>query len=73
MGKLVNGEWVKEPVNPKNNDGSYHRQEQHFRDDIDDFDPEVDFARFHLYVSYACPWAHRTLIMRQLKKTGALY
>jgi putative glutathione S-transferase len=24
-------------------------------------------ARYHLYVSYACPWAHRTLIMRKLK------
>ncbi len=25
------------------------------------------FRRYHLYVSYACPWAHRTLIMRKLK------
>lgn len=29
--------------------------------------------RYHLYVSPACPWAHRTLIMRKLKGTGTVY
>ena len=67
MGKLVEGKWVSEPVNPKNDDGSYKRQNQHFRDDIDSFNPETDISRFHLYVSYACPWAHRALIIRKLK------
>ncbi len=28
---------------------------------------EAESGRYHLYVSYACPWAHRTLIFRQLK------
>lgn len=68
MGRLVEGVWKKEPVNPETKDGEYQRQEQEFRDVLDadgDFAPEPN--RYHLYVSYACPWAHRTLIMRSLK------
>ena len=46
------------------------RSESQFRNWITD-DGSSDFApesgRYHLYVSYACPWAHRTLIFRQLK------
>lgn len=49
-------------------DGHFRRQASTFRDVIG---PGSDFAaekgRYHLYVSYACPWAHRTLIVRQLK------
>ncbi|MES0810936.1 glutathione S-transferase family protein [Roseibium sp. SCPC15] len=51
-------------------DGRYHRQETDFRNWIS-HKPGAQFApeagRYHLYVSYACPWAHRTLIMRSLK------
>ncbi|MBT3983846.1 MAG: glutathione S-transferase family protein [Bacteriovoracaceae bacterium] len=68
MGRLENGKWVVEEVNPRTLDGAYIRQVQNFRNTIDnsgDFLPERD--RYHLYVSYACPWAHRTLIMRELK------
>jgi glutathionyl-hydroquinone reductase len=68
MGRLENGKWVFEEVNPKTKDGSYVRQVQNFRNTIDSssaFLPERD--RYHLYISYACPWAHRTLIMRELK------
>lgn len=51
-------------------DGSFKRQQSQFRNWIENkpgakFPPEKD--RYHLYVSYACPWAHRTLIVRQLK------
>lgn len=66
MGRLVNGVWQKEPVNPETKDGEYQRQEQEFRNDLSgEFQPEAN--RYHLYVSYACPWAHRALIMRSLK------
>lgn len=68
MGRLHNGKWVIEDVNPKTKDGEYQRQIQHFRDKIEKaskFSPES--GRYHLYVSLACPWAHRTLIYRQLK------
>jgi len=51
-------------------DGHFRRQTSTFRDVISK-EPGSDFApekgRYHLYVSYACPWAHRTLIVRKLK------
>lgn len=49
-------------------DGAFNRESTAFHHSIDQagpFKPEKD--RYHLYVSYACPWAHRTLIMRSLK------
>ncbi|KAI4168081.1 MAG: hypothetical protein LQ343_006680 [Gyalolechia ehrenbergii] len=50
--------------------GAFNRAPSHFRNAISnqpgaEFPPEKD--RYHLYVSYACPWAHRTLIVRKLK------
>lgn len=51
-------------------DGHFQRQVSEFRDAISK-EPGAKFApekgRYHLYVSYACPWAHRTLIVRELK------
>jgi len=55
-------------VDPKDKSGEFKRGESQFRHHIQkggDFPPEK--GRYHLYVSYACPWAHRTLIVRQLK------
>lgn len=49
-------------------DGSFKRRASSFRNQIEkggEFTPEK--GRYHLYVSYACPWATRTLITRQLK------
>jgi glutathionyl-hydroquinone reductase len=51
-------------------DGEFRRQPSQFRNFISSqpgsrFAPES--GRYHLYVSYACPWAHRTLIVRALK------
>lgn len=50
--------------------GEFKRKPSQFRNYISrepgaEFPPEKD--RYHLYVSYACPWAHRALIARQLK------
>jgi len=50
--------------------GSFKRQEDVFRDWVKcdgstAYKPERD--RYHLYVSFACPWAHRTIILRKLK------
>src|SRR5947207_11799438 len=50
--------------------GEFTRQEDAFRDwvkrdGVAPYTPERD--RYHLYVSLACPWAHRTIIMRKLK------
>ncbi|PWY72202.1 hypothetical protein BO94DRAFT_550201 [Aspergillus sclerotioniger CBS 115572] len=57
-------------VNPDDKSGEFKRQVSVFRNWISrepgaEFPPEK--GRYHLYVSYACPWAHRTLITRQLK------
>lgn len=51
-------------------DGAYKRRPSSFREFISSkpgarFPPEA--GRYHLYVSFACPWAHRTLITRRLK------
>lgn len=71
MGGFLNeGVWTTKDVWEKNSkDGSFKRQTSAFRDKIEDregarFQPET--GRYHLYVSYACPWAHRTLIARAL-------
>ena len=68
MGRLENGQWIVADLISKSPGGEFKRQEQHFRDKIEvrgNFPPEKD--RYHLYVAYACPWAHRALIMRKLK------
>ncbi|KAG9620328.1 hypothetical protein KCU64_g21822, partial [Aureobasidium melanogenum] len=57
-------------VDPKDKSGEFKRQQSTFRDFIKN-EPGAEFpaekGRYHLYVSYACPWAHRALIVRKLK------
>ena len=71
MGLLVDGEWVSDPTfAPSSPDGKFHRKPSVFRNFItkDGSSPfPADPSRYHLYISLACPWAHRTLIMRNLK------
>ena len=55
---------------PNSQDGEFRRKPSSFRNWISSeagarFPPEA--GRYHLFVSYACPWAHRTLIARRLK------
>jgi glutathionyl-hydroquinone reductase len=68
-GMLIEGEWRKEGYQGDSK-GRFMRNPATFRNGVtadgsSGFKPEV--GRYHLYVSYACPWAHRTLIMRKLK------
>ena len=69
MGMLINGKWKVASVITSDEKGAYDRQPRSFRDliskDHEVFKPES--GRYHLYVSLACPWAHRTLIYRKLK------
>jgi putative glutathione S-transferase len=59
-------DWVK----PGDKSGEFKRQVSVFRNWIEN-KPDAEFppekGRYHLYVSYACPWAHRTLLVRELK------
>ncbi|QZZ21471.1 glutathione S-transferase family protein [Leptothermofonsia sichuanensis E412] len=69
LGMLVNGKWTTE-WNEQDPEGRFNRTPTRFRDRItadgsSGFKAEA--GRYHLYVSLACPWAHRTLIMRRLK------
>jgi putative glutathione S-transferase len=47
--------------------GAFVRQDSIFRDRIGTAEFPAAAGRYHLYVSYACPWAHRTIIGRRLK------
>lgn len=76
MGLLIDGIWRDETAEEKSSDGSFRRRDSGFRNWITpDGAPgpsgEGGFparpGRYHLYVSLACPWAHRTLIFRKLK------
>ncbi|MGQ3672435.1 glutathione S-transferase family protein [Xanthobacter sp. TB0136] len=77
MGLLIDGVWHDQWYDTASTGGRFERQASRFRNFITpDGTPgpsgEGGFAaeagRYHLYVSLACPWAHRTLIMRALKK-----
>ncbi len=76
MGLLVNGKWVDEWYDTRSTGGNFIRTNAQFRDWITaDGSPgpgggegfPAESGRYHLYVSLACPWAHRTLILRALK------
>lgn len=71
MGKLVEGVWHDVWYDTKNSGGRFVREDAGFRGWVEN-KPDAKFTpesgRYHLYVSLACPWAHRTLIFRQLKQ-----
>ncbi len=71
MGLLVDGAWKDQWYPTEETGGRFVRQESSFRewvraDGSTPFAPEA--GRYHLYVSLACPWAHRTLLFRRLKR-----
>ncbi|NUB27185.1 glutathione S-transferase family protein [Azospirillum brasilense] len=70
MGLLIDGRWHDQWYDTKNSGGAFVRPETQFRnwvraDGSTPFQPEA--GRYHLFVSLACPWAHRTLVLRKLK------
>lgn len=70
MGLLVDGKWQDKWYDTSKNGGKFERQASKFRDNVsndEDAKYPVESGRYHLYVSLACPWAHRALIFRKLK------
>ncbi len=76
MGQLVDGVWHDVWYDTKSTGGAFKRSTAKFRNWITadgsagesgEGGFEAQSGRYHLYVSYACPWAHRTLIFRALK------
>lgn len=76
MGQLVNGEWSSAWYDTSKTGGAFKRDTSRFRNWVTrdgsagpsgDAGFRAESGRYHLYVSYACPWAHRTLIFRALK------
>ena len=67
---LIDGVWKDVPRDARVAKGEFVRTESVFRDRVT-ADGSSGFkaepGRYHLYVSYACPWAHRTIIFRALK------
>lgn len=76
MGLLVDGEWKDKWYDTKKSDGKFVRDQAGFRNWVTadgSAGPsgkagfQAEAGRYHLYVSHACPWAHRTMIFRALK------
>ena len=68
-GMMIDGVWCKEGYK-QDKEGRFQRNPTTFHhkitaDGSSGF--KAESGRYHLYISYACPWAHRTLIMRKLK------
>ena len=76
MGVLIGGKWTDGELSQETNQsGQFQRAASIFRDCIT-ADGSSAFkaepGRYHLYVAHGCPWAHRTLIYRAIKKLDGL-
>ncbi|MGP9803239.1 glutathione S-transferase family protein [Paracoccus sp. NSM] len=76
MGQLVNGVWKDEWYDTDSTGGEFRRDTSKFRNWVTadgsagptgEGGFRAESGRYHLYVSHACPWAHRTLIFRAIK------
>ncbi|WP_029059128.1 glutathione S-transferase family protein [Stappia stellulata] len=76
MGRLVEGVWNTDWYDTKSTGGRFVRNSAAFRNWVTpdgsagpsgDAGFKAEAGRYHLIVSYACPWAHRTMILRKLK------
>ena len=71
MGMVIDGHWTENPPEETSTSGEFRRIASVFRDRIT-ADGSSGYpaaaGRYHLYVGYHCPWAHRTIMFRALKK-----
>ena len=71
MGRMIDGVWHKADTDRNATDGRFLRSTTSFRDSVTADGSsgfEAEPGRYHLYVSHACPWAHRTMVLRALRK-----
>jgi putative glutathione S-transferase len=76
MGLLIDGQWHDSWYDTKDTGGAFKRQQANFRNWVTadgsagptgERGFKAEAGRYHLYISHACPWAHRALIFRTLK------
>ncbi len=70
MGLLIKGKWKNKWYDTRSTGGRFVRKESQFRNWVTHDGPsgyKAEPHRYHLYVSLACPWAHRTIIFLKLK------
>src|SRR6476620_7103858 len=76
MGVLIDGKWTDGELPQETTaTGQFKRVDSSFRDRISADGSsgfKAESGRYHLYVAHGCPWAHRTLIYRALKKLDGL-
>ncbi|VTM10690.1 glutathione S-transferase domain-containing protein [Pseudomonas aeruginosa] len=71
MGQLIDGRWHDQWYDTQK-DGRFQRENAQRRHWLGEPAFPAEAGRYHLYVSLACPWAHRTLIVRKLKGLESL-
>lgn len=81
MGLLIDGQWTDQWYDTKSTGGRFVRSEAQFRNWITPDGSagpsgeggfQAEPGRYHLYVSLACPWAHRTLVFRAIKQLDSM-
>lgn len=81
MGYMLNGKWVDDDRITADMRGAFVRADSQFRSWVTPDGSagpsgkagfKAEPGRYHLFVSYNCPWAHRTIIFRQLKNLAGL-
>ena len=72
MGMLIDGKWETDDGKWASKDGKFHRAKSQFHCSFGEGGLPAEEGRYHLYVSLACPWAHRALIFRKLKGLESL-
>ncbi len=82
MGFMLGGKWNNDDQIPSDARGHFIRADSRFRNWITpdgsagpsgDKGFKAEPGRYHLFVSPSCPWAHRAIILRKLKKSRGCY
>ena len=71
---FIDGQWIIQDVNPKTESGAFERLPTTIHSKITAAGPFLpESKRYHLVVSYACPWAHEPLFLEKLKGWSIIF